>query len=55
MEGSQPNTILRKMEFYLIKLPFILFLITFGFLMEFVIELPFLIMTKLEHLFSQRN
>lgn len=55
MEDSQPNKIIRKMEFYLIKLPFILILITFGFLMEFVIELPFMVMCTLERLFSQRN
>jgi hypothetical protein len=55
MEVSQLNPIIRKMEFYLIKLPFILILITFGFLMEFVIELPFLIMCTFERLDSKRN
>jgi len=55
MQDSQPNKIIRKIEFYLIKLPFILILITFGFLMEFVIELPFLVMCTLERLFNQRN
>jgi hypothetical protein len=55
MAESHRNTIVRKLEFYLIKLPFLLILITVGFLMEFVIELPFLVMCTLERIFSQKN
>jgi hypothetical protein len=34
--------------FYGIKLPFMLLLIILGFMMEFIVELPFTVMTQLD-------
>ena len=34
--------------FYGIKLPFMLLLIIFGFMMEYIVELPFNVMTRLD-------
>ena len=44
-----------KIEYYLLELPFILILIVFGFLMEFLIEAPFIVMCTLDRFFSQRK
>jgi len=38
----------RKAVFYGIKLPFMLFLMLFGFMMEGLVELPFNVMTRLD-------
>lgn len=39
----------QKVGFYLVKLPFILVTIVIGFMLEFLLELPFMIMCKLDH------
>ena len=38
----------QKISFYLIKLPFILITIIIGFVLEFLIELPFMVMCWLD-------
>lgn len=38
----------QKAIFYGVKLPFMLILMIFGFMMEFVVELPFNVMTRLD-------
>lgn len=38
----------QKIVFYLFKLPFILVAIIIGFLFEFLLELPFMVMCKLD-------
>jgi hypothetical protein len=38
----------KRYLFYGIKLPLILILIVFGFMMEYLVELPFEIMTRLD-------
>ena len=40
--------LVRNTIFYLIKLPFILMLILVGFAMEYVVSLPFAVMTRLD-------
>lgn len=44
-----------KIVFYLVKLPFILTLIIFGFMLEFLIELPFVVMCSLDQRCGKRN
>ena len=38
----------KKALFYGVKLPFMLILMIFGFMMEYVVELPFNVMTRLD-------
>ncbi|MGD9330673.1 MAG: hypothetical protein PVJ53_05135 [Desulfobacterales bacterium] len=38
----------RKALFYWIKLPCILFLIVLGFMLEYLVELPFIVLTRLD-------
>lgn len=38
----------KQVLFYGIKLPFMLLLIIFGFMLEYVVELPFNVMTRLD-------
>ncbi len=44
-----------KIVFYLVKLPFILTLIMFGFMLEFIIELPFMVMCSLDQRCGKRD
>ena len=41
---------LEKLEFILLKLPGIYLLILLGFIMEFLVELPFMVLCKLDQL-----
>ena len=38
----------QKALFYGVKLPFMLILMIFGFMMEYMVELPFNVMTRLD-------
>lgn len=40
--------IAKRYHFYGIKLPFILLLIILGFMLEFIVELPFIVLTQLD-------
>ena len=40
--------IAKRYLFYGIKLPFILLLIILGFMMEFIVELPFIVLTRFD-------
>lgn len=40
--------VIEKAIFCGVKLPFMLFLMIFGFIMEYVVELPFNVMTRLD-------
>ena len=40
--------IAKRYFFYSIKLPFILLLIILGFMMEYIVELPFIVLTRLD-------
>ena len=42
----------QKIGFYLIKLPFMLITIIIGFVLEFLIELPFMVMCTLDRIFG---
>lgn len=44
-----------KMKYYFLKLPCILILIIFGLLMEFLVELPFMVMCTLDRLATRRK
>ncbi|KPJ76013.1 MAG: hypothetical protein AMJ54_13165 [Deltaproteobacteria bacterium SG8_13] len=48
MEMAHDRGFKQKISFYLIKLPFILVTIIIGFLLEFLLELPFMVMCKLD-------
>ncbi len=39
----------RKFLFYTVKLPFILMIIPLGFILEFFISLPFIVICSLDH------
>jgi len=45
----------KRIIFYSIKLPFILFLIIFGFMLEYIVELPFNLMTRLDARLPRRH
>ncbi len=45
----------QKVSFYLVKLPFILVTIVIGFMLEFLLQLPFMIMCKLDHAAATKN
>ena len=45
----------QKIGFYLIKLPFILVTIIIGFLFEFLLELPLMVMCKLDRIDSDQR
>ena len=55
MEIAHNRGVRQKIGFYLIKLPFILVTIIIGFLMEFLLELPFMVMCKLDRTFSDQQ
>lgn len=38
----------KQVVFYGVKLPFMLLLMIFGFMLEYVVELPFNLMTRLD-------
>ena len=38
----------KQVVFYGVKLPFMLLLMIFGFMLEYVVELPFSLMTRLD-------
>jgi hypothetical protein len=38
----------KQVVFYGVKLPFMLLLMIFGFMLEYVVELPFGLMTRLD-------
>jgi hypothetical protein len=44
-----------KIQFYLIKLPFILFLIALGFIFEFLITLPFAVLCTLDNWLERKD
>jgi hypothetical protein len=44
-----------RITFYLVKLPFILLLIIFGFIFEFLITLPFLVLCSLDSYFRGKD
>ncbi|MGD2272465.1 MAG: hypothetical protein PVI06_18840 [Desulfobacterales bacterium] len=44
-----------KIQFYLIKLPFILFLITIGYIFEFLITLPFAVLCALDNWLGRKG
>ena len=46
---ARDHVIRKKLGFYLVKLPFILVTIVIGFMFEFLLQLPFMIMCKLDH------
>ena len=39
---------IKQLHFYGIKLPFMLLLMIIGFMLEFIVELPFDLMTRLD-------
>ena len=55
MEPAAGRGIGKKLGFYLVKLPFILVTIIIGFLMEFLLELPFMVMCKLDRIPATKN
>ena len=40
--------IAKRYFFYSVKLPFILLLIILGFMMEYIVALPFIVLTRLD-------
>lgn len=56
MESSNHNRGMKeKAKEYLLELPCIYLLIVVGFLMEFLIQLPFAVMCTLDRVFSRRK
>lgn len=55
MEMDYHRGVRQKIGFYLIKLPFILVIIVIGFLFEFLLELPFMVMCKLDRTIDDRQ
>ncbi len=55
MELARDSSMMQKISFYLVKLPFILVTIIIGFLLEFLIELPFMVMCKLDRSASNQT
>ena len=47
-------SIAKRCLFIGVKLPAMLFLIVLGFMMEFLVELPFMVMTRLDGRRSRR-
>ena len=45
----------KKIGFYLIQLPFILVTIIVGFLLQFLLELPFMVLCKLDRAVSDKH
>ncbi len=43
----------RKLLFYSVKLPFILMIIPLGFILEFIISFPFIVICTLDHQFQR--
>lgn len=43
-----------KFTFYVLKVPLLLMLMFFGFMLDFFIQLPFHIMCKLDHVRGKR-
>lgn len=43
-----------KLTFYVLKVPLLLMLMFFGFMLDFFIQLPFHIMCKLDHVRGKR-
>ena len=52
---THDRSIKQWIVFHLIKLPLILIMIITGFLLEFLIELPFMVMCKLDRIFNDQN
>jgi hypothetical protein len=40
--------LIKQLHFYAIKLPFMLLLMIFGFILEYIVELPFDLLTQLD-------
>jgi hypothetical protein len=55
MEKAHSRGVRQKIVFYLIKQPFILVTIIIGFLLEFLLELPFMVMCKLDRTVSDQR
>jgi len=47
-------TLRKKIEWYAVKLPFILVMIIAGFILEFIITFPFMVAYHLDRLFSRK-
>ncbi|MBF0117683.1 MAG: hypothetical protein HQK79_02520 [Desulfobacterales bacterium] len=45
--------ILRRLKFYLIKLPLMIVLMISGFMFEFILNLPFIVMIEMENRFNR--
>jgi len=45
----------KKFIFYFLKLPSILFLIISGFIFEFIIGFPFLVLCALDNMFNEKE
>lgn len=43
----------RKFLFYTVKLPFILMMIPLGFILEFIVSFPFIVLCTLDHRLQQ--
>ncbi len=43
----------RKLHFYTVKLPFILMIIPLGFILEFILSLPFIVLCELDRWFQR--
>ena len=48
MKAAFMLPIAKRYIFYGIKLPLILLLIILGFMMEYIVELPFIVLTRLD-------
>ena len=55
MEFARNRGTGKTIVFYLIKLPFILVTIIVGFVFEFLLELPFMVMCKLDRTVSDQK
>ena len=55
MEMAHDRGVRQRIVFYLVKLPFILVTIVIGFLLEFLLELPFMVMCKLDRTVSDQQ
>ena len=55
MKLAHVRGIRQKIGFYLVKLPFILVTIIVGFLFQFLLELPFMVLCKLDRTVSDQH
>ena len=51
---TRVKTAYRKIVFHVVKVPLMFFLITLGYIIEFLINLPFILITFIDGLFQKK-